>query len=75
MSDETGKVAKTENRQGGLRKLVGAVLSLIGLFWLAHKAGWIPADHGQPAVFWPVLLIIAGIMLFFSIGHRNRHSP
>ena len=72
MSNEPNNIAQGETRRGGLHKAVGALLSVIGLFWLAKKAGWIPMDHSHSALFWPVVVIAAGLFIFFS--SRPKHT-
>jgi len=62
---------KNEARRGGVRKLVGVLVGVFGFFWLAKKAGWMPVEHGQPAVFWPVVVIAIGLFIFFSARHNR----
>ncbi len=70
MTEETGNApVKGEARRGGVRKLVGILLAVMGLFWLAHKAGWMP-EHGHPAIFWPIVVIAVGLFMFFSARHN-----
>jgi len=70
MTEETGNApVKGESRRGGVRKLVGILLAVMGFFWLAHKAGWVPADHGHPAIFWPIVVIAVGLFMLFHTRH------
>lgn len=59
-------------RRGGLHKAAGALLTVIGIFWLAKRAGWIPEDHGHHTVFWPLVAIAIG--LFMLSGARRRRN-
>ncbi len=73
MNTENDKApVHTARKRGGLRRIAGIALSVIGLFWLAHKAGWIPAEHGHTAIVWPVIVIAVGLFLIF--GSRHRHA-
>ena len=54
-------------------QITGAVIAMVGLFWLAKKVGWIPAATGGSAIFWPVVIVIAGIAIFLS-SRSNRKS-
>jgi uncharacterized membrane protein len=46
---------------------------LIGIFWLAKKAGWIPVAAGSASIFLPVALIAAGtFMLIVKNNHKNK---
>ena len=72
MTEEVEKTpVQGEARRGGVRKLVGILLAVMGFFWLAHKAGWMPADHGHPAIFWPIVVIAIGLFMFFSTRHNR----
>ncbi|MFQ5353844.1 MAG: hypothetical protein ACE5DR_02755 [Thermodesulfobacteriota bacterium] len=53
-------------RMGRFHTLLGAVITIMGLFWLAHKLGWIPAANGGPQVFWPILTIIVGLWVVYG---------
>ena len=76
MAIETDKSSvKGEARQGGLRRLVGVLLSVTGFLWLAKKAGWMPIEHSQSTIFWPVVVIAVGLLIFFSSRQRRtRHT-
>jgi len=54
-------------------QITGAVIVIIGFFWLSKKVGWIPVAAGGSAIFWPVIIIIAGIAIFLS-SRNNRKS-
>ncbi len=72
MTAETDSApVKHRDIRGRARELVGVLLAVMGLFWLAHKAGWIPAEHGHPAMFWPFIMIVIGLFLVFSTKHRR----
>jgi len=72
MSKETdGAPMKNEGRRGGMHRLFGAVVAVVGSFWLAHKAGWIPIEHSHSAIFWPLVVIAAGLFLLFSSRHKH----
>jgi apolipoprotein N-acyltransferase len=73
MTTETDNTTlKGDAKRGGLRKIAGALLAIIGLYWLAHKAGWMPAEPGHAAIFLPIVVIAIGLFMFF--GHRHRHT-
>jgi len=57
--------------RGKGHKLVGVFLTALGVFWFAHKVGWIPAFNGGSAIFWPLLTI--GMGLFILFGSKHRH--
>ncbi len=59
-------------KRGGWRRISGILLAVIGLFWLAHQAGWTMVGTGHAAIFLPVVVIAAGLYLFF--GSRHRHT-
>jgi hypothetical protein len=69
---ETGNTpVKGGARRGGWRKPVGALLASMGLFWLSKKAGWMPIEHGHPAIFWPIVVIAVGLFIFFNSRHKH----
>lgn len=71
MTEETGNPpVKGEARRRGMRKLAGVLVAVFGFFWLAHKAGWMPDEHGHPAIFWPIVVIGVGLFMFFSARHN-----
>jgi hypothetical protein len=76
MDMETGDSSnKGGRRREGLRKLSGILLSVIGILWLAKKAGWMPIEHNHAAVFWPMVVIAAGLFMLFGSAHkRKRHE-
>ena len=58
-------------RHGHWHKLSGILLTVVGLFWLAKKVGWIPVATGGSVIFWPLLTIMVG--LWFAFGrHRVK---
>ncbi len=73
MTTETDHTAvNVERKRGGLRRISGILLVVAGLFWFAHKAGWMPTEHGRSAIFCPIVVIAVGLFLFF--GSRHRHT-
>jgi hypothetical protein len=62
---------KGEGKRGRWHKLTGVLLAVIGFFWLAKKAGWMPTEHSHSAIFWPIVVIAAGLFIFFSSRHRH----
>ena len=52
--------------EGSFHTLLGAVTALIGLFWLAHKLGWIPVTAGGSQLFWPILTIAVGLWIIYG---------
>jgi hypothetical protein len=57
---------KGHTRHGHWHKLIGILLAVVGLFWLAKKVGWIPVAAGGSVIFWRVLTIMLGLWLAFS---------
>lgn len=63
-------------------RIIGVLLSGIGLFWLARKAGWmsydtswVPHHANGSTMFWPLVLIAVGLLLIFRLGGRGKdHS-
>ena len=55
--------------RGRRQKVLGIALAVIGLFWLAKRAGWMPVEHGHPTVFWPLVVVAIGLLLFFGRDH------
>ena len=51
--------------------ITGAVIAVIGFFWLAKKVGWIPVAAGGSVVFWPSITLAVGVIIFLS-ANRNR---
>ncbi len=54
--------------QGRGHKLMGSLLTTIGFFWLAHKAGWIPVSDGGSVIFWPSVIMVLGLIVLFGSG-------
>ncbi len=71
---ESTDQTKVERRHDAIRKITGALMFVMGLFWFAKKAGWIPADHAHSTLFWPALAIGVGLFIFFGAGRNKRHS-
>jgi 4-hydroxybenzoate polyprenyltransferase len=59
-------------RQSNWRKWLGILLTLIGFFWFAKKAGWMPVHDGGSPLFWPSVMVVIGILLLTSVGHRRK---
>lgn len=65
---------KGEGKRGRWHKLTGVLLAVIGFFWLAKKAGWMPTEHSHSAIFWPIVVMAIGLFVFFHDRHgSNRH--
>ncbi len=47
---------------------MGSLLTTIGFFWLAHKAGWIPVSDGGSVIFWPSVIMVLGLIVLFGSG-------
>lgn len=54
----------------GDSKIFGIILMAVGGFYLASHIYEIPVEFRQ--VFWPALIIIAGIMILFKAGHTFK---
>lgn len=50
-------------QRGRWERMTGVALVILGSFWLAHKMGWIPAHGAGATPFWPLLTIVAGVLL------------
>ena len=50
------------NRRKG-HTITGAVIAIIGFFWLAKKVGWIPVAAGGAHIFWPAVTIAVGVAI------------
>ncbi len=72
MTTQTEIKSHEQHRKGRFHKLAGIAVSVVGVFWLAKKAGWIPVVAGGSQVFWPILTIALGLMLVF--GTRKAHG-
>ncbi|UCE79115.1 MAG: hypothetical protein JSV13_00305 [Nitrospiraceae bacterium] len=57
---------KGHTLHGNWHKLTGILLTVVGLFWLAKKVGWIPVAAGGSGILWPVLTIMIGLWFAFS---------
>jgi hypothetical protein len=65
--------AHRRHARGGFKKFTGTLLVATGLFWLAHKAGWIPVAAGEPSLFWPAATIALGVVMLWGSGRRRIH--
>ena len=70
---------KRSDRRTG-HKIMGISLIVMGIFWFARMAGWIPVIEGGSALFWPAVTIALGIFIAVSAGlhsrkHRDRQVP
>ncbi len=54
----------------GDSKIFGIILLAVGGFYLASRVYEIPIEFKQ--VFWPALIIVAGIMILFKAGHSFK---
>ena len=62
-----------ERRKG--HTIIGVVLAVAGFFWLAKKIGWIPVAAGGSTIFWPIVTIAVGIVIFLSARrHPKRYD-
>ena len=60
--------------QGHFHKLVGIGIALVGFFWLAKQAGWIPVEEGGSPVFWPIVAIAIGLAIIYRAGKRREEK-
>ncbi len=80
--EATNDAGRGIRKQGKGHKIIGFLLSVIGLFWLARKAGWVSHDtswvphHADGStIFWPLVLIALGLFLIFGLKGRGKtHS-
>jgi hypothetical protein len=77
MSRENDITKHDHRRSGHIHTLLGVVTAVIGLFWLAHKLGWIPVAAGGSQLFWPILTIAVGLWIIYGrpvakTSHRGR---
>lgn len=68
----TRKKGAARHRDG--HKIIGLLMAVIGFFWLAKKAGWIPVAAGGSGIFWPFLAIGAGVFMILAPRHRRKRS-
>lgn len=61
------------NRKKG-HTITGAVITIIGFFWLAKKVGWIPVAAGGSQIFWPILTIVLGLSVVFAVHRGKLHQ-
>jgi hypothetical protein len=67
----TNKTCHNDTGRKG-HKITGIALSIIGFFWLAKKIGWIPVAAGGSTIFWPIVTITVGIVLFLSVRRHHK---
>ncbi len=73
--DTICKQMKGDVRHSRFHTMIGVLLAMTGLFWLAKKVGWIPAAAGGSSIFWPVVVIVLAALIIFSARHkRERHE-
>ncbi len=77
--EATNHVGSGFLKQRKEHKIIGFSLSVIGLFWLARKAGWVSHDmdwvphHASGStIFWPLVLIALGVFLIFGLGDGGK---
>ena len=64
----------TKSRKYGKgHTFTGVAIAAVGFFWLAKKIGWIPVAAGGSVVFWPAVMIAAGIVIILS-SRQHRKS-
>ncbi|WP_131694644.1 LiaF transmembrane domain-containing protein [Dyadobacter tibetensis] len=51
--------------------VIGGMLLLLGVAWLLRNLGWLDLDWGYILPYWPILLILAGIISIFSQDNRG----
>ena len=57
------------------QQLTGGLLVLLGGFWFAHKAGWIPVSAEGLPFFWPLFIIAIGLALWLKgARHTDRNA-
>ncbi len=61
-------------KRGHGRTLVGAFMAIMGFFWLSKKAGWIPTEMHDASLFWPIVVLVIGVMLLISRHARTRYE-
>ncbi len=76
-SSEKGNV----KRRWKGHKIFGILLSIMGFFWLARKAGWmshdttwVPHEANSSPIFWPLIVIAIGLLIIFGLGREKKHS-
>jgi hypothetical protein len=56
------------------RSMIGAYILIgLGIIFLLSNLGWLPPLHSLMAHWWPLILIIVGILLL--IRHSSRPKP
>jgi len=67
---------KLFSRLGNRHRATGIVLTLIGMSWLAKRAGWMPSDHAHPTLLWPLLTVAVGLFLAIRVfrGREQGHE-
>lgn len=53
--------------------MTGVVIATAGFAWLANNADWFPDASGGPTIFWPSVIIVAGITIVLAT-RRHRKS-
>ncbi len=77
--ETTNHVGRGFLKQRKGHKIIGFLLSLVGLLWLARKAGWVSHDTSWAphyangsTIFWPLVLIAVGLFLIFGLGDGSK---
>ncbi len=70
-SESANNCEKESTKRWHGQKIIGGLLSVMGFFWLAHKLDWLPA-HGGPSIFWPMVVIVAGLFMLFGRGCQGK---